>query len=156
MKFDRIAREAFGSVLGPLGFSCSESKACTFYKKVGTELYHFVMPDQLSGQEKYDIKVFFHSPLLEPTAWNDKFPDTLGIPTDSWSYLSSRTGVGPRQELFWCRTEEGFMRNFESKVKPALLQFVAPYFDSIQTLEEAIPLIKSRHYVAVASTLNAN
>ncbi|TGN38672.1 hypothetical protein [Marinobacter confluentis] len=155
MQFDKVAREAFGTILEPLGFSCSESQACTFYKAVSADLYHFVMPDQLHNLPKYDVKIFFHSPLLEPASWDDKFPDALGIPTESWSYLSSRSGVGPRQELFWCRTEEGFLRGFEEKVKPALLGFAVPYFDSVQTLGQAVPLIKSKHYAAVASALNA-
>lgn len=155
MQFDKVAREAFGSFLEPLGFSSTESKACTFYREVSAGFYHFVMPDQLRNQPKYDVKVFFHSPLLEPESWRDWFPDALGIPTESWCYLSSRSGVGPRQELFWCRTEDGFMRGFEEKVKPALLGFAVPYFDSIQTLEQAVPLIKSKQYAAVASALNA-
>jgi hypothetical protein len=151
-KFDALAKKAFGSILEPEGFSCLESTRCTFYRQIADDLFHFVVPDQLRNLPKYDVKVFFNSPRLEPGAWEGKFPDDIGIPTDTWSSLHSTSGVGPDQQLFWCRTEEGFLKDFEGRVRPALIMHAIPYLRGYMSLTQAIPAIRSKHYRAIAAT----
>lgn len=151
-KFDALARSAFGSVLEAEGFSCTDSMRCTFYRQASDDLFHFVMPDPLRNLPKYDVKVFFSSPLLEQGAWESNFPDNLGIPTDTWSFLHSVSGVGPDQQLFWCRTEDGFLKDFEDRVKPALTRHALPFLKGYASLAQAIPAIRSKHYRAVAES----
>jgi hypothetical protein len=134
-QFDILARRAFEPVLRSHGFSCERSNHCTFYRRMPGDIYHFIVPDPLRRLPKYDVKVFAHSPRLE-AAWDAKFPDALGIPTGSLSALHSRTGVGPNQELFFCRTEEGFIRDFEVRVRPALGIFALPYLDRLKSLAD--------------------
>ena len=43
-KFDLLANEMFGKVLLPLGFTNEKSHACTFYRMVGNQVFHFIMP----------------------------------------------------------------------------------------------------------------
>ena len=151
-QFDLVARRAFGSVLEPHGFSCADSKWCTFYRPLGNDLYHFIVPDRLRRLPKFDIHVFAHSPVLDPENWETRFPDTVGFPTGSLSYLHSRTGVGPDQELYFCRTEEGLMRDFEGRVKPALITFALPFLDRIKSLPD---LKRLTLHPTMAERLNA-
>src|SRR5688500_12983601 len=116
-EFEALAREAFGAVLAPHGFSANDSRRCTFWRKVAAEVYHLVVPDKSRREPQYTVNVFPHSPLLEAD-FSTRFPDDLGFATDVESYLSSK-GVGMRQGWFWCRTVEGFRRDFEEKVRPA-------------------------------------
>lgn len=149
-QFDALAKKAFGSVLEPHGFSCASSKRCTFYRKASEDLYHFIVPDPLIRLPKYDIKVFFSSPILEQESWAEKFPDDLGIPTDSCSYLHAVSGVGPDQQLFWCRTEEGLLNDFDQRIRPALLSHAIPYLSRYQSLQSAVPAIRHKHYLGIA------
>lgn len=64
-EFEALAREAFGAVLAPYGFSANDSKRCTFWRKVSVDVYHFVMPDESLRQPQYTVNVFPHSPRLQ-------------------------------------------------------------------------------------------
>lgn len=144
-QFDVLAREAFGAVLAPYGFSASDSRRCTFWRKVSPEVYHFVMPDKSRRHPQYTVNVFPHSPRLEQE-FSAKFPDNLGFATDVESYLSSKE-IGMRQQWFWCRTAEGFRRNFDELVRPALLSHAIPYLDQIQTFEDLARVVRRGPYV---------
>jgi hypothetical protein len=60
--------------------------------------------------------------------------------------------VGPDQQLFWCRTEDGFLKDFEDRVKPALTRHALPFLKGYASLAQAIPAIRSKHYRAVAES----
>jgi hypothetical protein len=147
-QFDQIANDLFGAVLGPLGFSNDRSEFCTFHRKVSDEVYHVVYPGLGTHGTKYDVYVFPTSPALDPL-FDQKFPDSLGIPTDSWSYLSVR-GVGLDQEWFNCKSEENLRQRFDSTVKPLLLTKAIPYLDQIRTVQDMLPLIKHPSFLALA------
>lgn len=59
---------------------------------------------------------------------------------------STAEGVGLSQEWFWCRTEEGLLRDFAERVKPALLGHAVPYLDRVRRYQDLLPLIRSRYY----------
>lgn len=143
--FEVLAREAFGAVLAPYGFSASESRRCTFHRKLSADVYHFVMPDRSRKRPQYTVNVFPHSPLLE-NDFSAKFPDDLGFTTDVESYLSAQ-GVGMRQGWFWCRTAEGFRRNFDEIVRPALLSHAIPLLDQLGNLESFTRVVRRGPYV---------
>jgi hypothetical protein len=137
--FERIALELFGEVLCPAGFVHERSQHCTFYRKIQDDLYHVVLPDPGTRGVWYDVKVFPTSPVLEPL-FEERFPDNLSVPSDSSCYLSA-TGVGPDQETYHCRTEEGFRRNFSLHCKPALTSYGVPYLDAVIRFEDLVPLV---------------
>lgn len=145
-QFDALARKSLGEVLGAHGFQCTLSKRSTFYREVTQGLFHVVLLDPLVRLPKYDVKIFPQSPLLEGEEWSRKFPDDLGIPTGSLSYLSSRTGVGPDQELYFCGSADIFEIDFNARVKPALVRFALPYLDKIGSCS-AIASLKGLHPV---------
>jgi hypothetical protein len=147
-QFDKIASDLIGGVLAPAGFSKEKSRFCTFYRKVSEEIYHVILPDLGTRAAWYDVKVFPASPLLDPM-FDAQFPDDLGLPTDSWSYLSER-GVGLEQQTFNCKSEDNLRRRFEMTVKPLLLQKAIPYLDQISTIEDMIPLIKNPLFLGFA------
>lgn len=105
------------------------------------------MPDKSQRHPRYDIKVFPHSPELDPD-FDKKFPDLLGVTTDILGYLHSKTGVGADQEWYWCRTDEGFVRNFEEKVKPALVNYAIPFREKISSIQDMQGAIKCGPFVA--------
>ena len=145
-QFDAEARRALSEVLGSHGFDCAASEGSTFYREASAGLFHIVLLDPLARLPKFDVRVFPHSPLLEGDGWAEKFPDSLGIPTGSLSYLHSRNGVGPDQELFFCKSTEVFLQDFGARVKPALLRFALPYLDRIRSVS-AIGELKGLHPV---------
>jgi hypothetical protein len=145
-KFYRLVEELFGEVLRPHGFCSEGSKLSVFYRRVSEDFYHIVSPDIGTRGAWYDIKVFCTSPLIEPM-FEARFPDELGIPTDRFSYLNPRTGVGPDQECFGCSTEMELRETFYSTVKPSLLDKALSYLDKIKTLHELEPLIRSDLYL---------
>lgn len=152
-QFLRIAKKAFGEALEPYGFTSQESKNCTFYKKINEEIHHLIRPVCSSRLPQYNIWVFPHSPKIE-TNFVALFPDKLSPPTDCWCNLHSTEGIGPSQDCFWCRTEEGFLRNFSEKVQPNLVKHALPYLERIKTVQDLVPLIRSRYYQMQASKLN--
>src|SRR5437762_1890254 len=99
-QFDSLAVEMFTSVLVPRGFTNEGSKGCTFYRVIEDDVYHVIIPDMGSRGVWYDIRVFPHSPRIYPL-FALRFPDNLGIPTDSFSCLSERE-VGLTQQTFPC------------------------------------------------------
>jgi hypothetical protein len=139
-QFYNIAAGLFGDVLGPTGFSKDRSRYCTFYRQASAEVYHFIAPAPWTGVPWYDVKVFPSSPVIDPL-FDTRFPDALGIPTDTWCYLSSR-GVGPDQETFNCKYEENLRRRFVKTVRPLLIDVAVPYLDRIRSVEEMIPWIR--------------
>ena len=149
--FDKLARDHFSETLVPLGFSCEKSSTCTFYRASGNGIWHIVMPDLGTRGAWYDVKVFPCCESLEPLFTKD-FPDELGVPTDSFCYLSSK-GVGHSQEQFNCKSEENFRNRYQRTVGPLLVQFAVPYLDQIRSLEEMVPVIRSPLYRATAMFL---
>jgi hypothetical protein len=144
-QFEALAREVFGAELAPYGFSASDSRRCTFWRKVSADVYHFVMPDKSLRLPQYTVNVFPHSPRFDED-FSAKFPDNLGFATDVESYLSSK-GIGMRQGWFWCRTAEGFRRDFAERVRPALIGHAIPLLDQIQSLEAMARVVRRGPYV---------
>ncbi len=148
-KFDDLAKNLFGSVLAPLGFSAEKSRYCIFYKKVSDDIYCFVMPSITRSGDWYYVMVFPASPLIDPQ-FKEKFPDDLGIPTDVYSYLHSVLGVGMTQELNSCRDETEFRTSFEQKVKGALIDKAMPYLSQFKSLSDLVPMLKSKLFLGAA------
>ncbi|PQO33342.1 hypothetical protein C5Y96_10850 [Blastopirellula marina] len=148
-QFDKLAKEAFGSMLQDFGFTSDQSRGCTFYRRVNDDLYHLIIPDLLRSGERYDVMVFPFCPRLDPL-FSEKFPDSLGIPTGSFCYLAP-SGVGPDQTLFEASSEERFFSVFNSQVAPLLKTMAVGYLDQVQSLENMLPLIRSPHQKALAS-----
>lgn len=147
--FDRVARDHFGAVLTNEGFSCAESRRSCFYREVSNDVFHFIMPDISVRGEWYDIRVFANSPRIEPE-FVARFPDDLGIPNGQLSYLDPRSGVGPDQKMYRCKTEDGFVRGFKSEVEPALVTKALPFLREINSLADFLPHIRSRFYRGAA------
>jgi hypothetical protein len=147
-QFDKLANELFDAVLTPLGFKNEGSLHCTFHRRISADVYHVILPDPGSRVAWFDVKVFPTSPAIEP-GFASMFPDELGLPTDSWSYLSAR-GVGLDHEQFNSKSEENLRRRFELTVKPLLLTQAIPYLDGIRTVADMIPLLKHSSYLGLA------
>jgi len=141
-RFNELARQLFGNVLEPHGFSSSESKRCTFYRK-SDDLYRFVIPDISRSGSWYDIKVFVSSPLIDP-CFESRFPDDLGIPFDVHSYLNPVAGVGMRQKQFGCETDQAMQASFDSLVKKALVEIAIPFLSQFRRIEDALPYLKTK------------
>ena len=140
-QFDLLAKEHFGLILEPIGFSVERSRYSTFHRQASDDIYHVIMPDLSSDGTWFDIRVFATSPLIEPQ-FDKLFPDDVGIPSDSFSLLHPKFGVGARQQKFRCKTEEGFVRNFNKEVVPALESKALPYLDGINSLNDLMPYIR--------------
>jgi len=115
--FGKLARALFAPVLEPQGFTCDKSDGCSFYRSVGNGIWHVIVPDLGSRGVWYDVKVFPTSEEIE-VMFREKFPDELGIPTDSYCYLSER-GIGIDQTQFNCKSEENCRARFQNTVNPA-------------------------------------
>jgi hypothetical protein len=148
-KFDTLAKRYFGELLVPKGFSCSGSEAATFYRHVSPEVVHFVLVDLGSGGSWYDVKVFASSPKIEPE-FEEKFPDSVGVPSGALCYLHPSSGVGPDQKRYSCKTEEDFVRVFDSEVAPAVETKAIPYLDQISSIQSLLPFIRHDFYLGVA------
>ncbi len=147
-QFDKAVLKLFGPVLMEQGFTSEGSRCCTFYRKASSEVYHFLVPDPGSRGAWYDIKVFPSSPALDPL-FAERFPDDLGIPSDSWSYLSER-GVSLDQGRFNCKTEENFVNRFEKTVRKLLTDTAIPYLDQLQQVTDMLPIIKRPGFMGLA------
>lgn len=145
--FDRLAKEKFGEVLADFGFSTNGSRHCSFHRWRG-DIVHLVVPDPGRDGTWFDIRVFAHSPLIDP-GFERRFPDHLGIPSGSLSFLHPVSGVGPDQQRYRCNKPEGFLRNFEDLVRPALLNHAIPFQDRIVSLEALLPTVVDPFYRAV-------
>lgn len=148
-QFDSLARESFGAALDAAGFSCEKSRHCCFYREAAGGVFHFILPDLGSGGTWYDVRVFASSQEIEPDFLKN-FPDDLGIPNGTFSYLNPRSGVGPDQKRFHCKTQEGFLRGFKEDVEDALSGKALPYLDRIQSLSDFIPYIRQDLYKGIA------
>lgn len=77
------------------------------------------------------------------------FPDSLAVPSENFSYLNHKTGVGIDQDCFACGSVAEFRQSFEGKVAPALHEHAIPYLSSIATLADLAPLVRNAFYSAV-------
>jgi hypothetical protein len=141
-EFNALAKQLFGETLGAYGFSHEGSRTAVFHRWNGPDVVHIIYPDLMLRNPTFDVRVFPTSPACDPM-FREKFPDRLGATTDSYSYLSSK-GVGPFQQIFRGRTEEGFRRNFEREVKPALETLAVPYLDQFCSLSDLIPVLRNK------------
>ena len=146
-QFGGIAKRLFGELLAPYGFTCDGTKWCTFYRKINEDVYHFVVPDKARSTPKYEVHVFPHSPLLRDD-FHKLFPDEVGFITGA-SRLS-KNGIGIRPEQYFCRTPEGFERDFNQKVKPYILEFALPYLEGITTIHDVAAAIKAGPALQIA------
>ena len=140
-QFDKVARELFGSVLNPHGFSCDQSKRCTFVRMIDVDVFHIIMPDPGTRCAWYDINVFPGSPRFYDD-FAEKFPDDLGFTLDSWSKLSESAGIGMDQQQFNCKYESNMRNRFEKTVIGLLENVAIPFLDTIQTYEDILPHLR--------------
>ena len=150
-RFFRSARDLFAETLVPMGFSCERSISCTFSRLVGEGLWHVIMPDVGTKGAWYDVKVFPCCERLQ-ARFSERFPDQLGIPTDSFCYLSER-GVGLDQALFPCGTESRLRSGYESTVSRLVEGVAVPYLGQFQTLRDVLPVIRNPLQRAIATHL---
>jgi len=140
-RFDRLARELFGSVLEPQGFSCDHSSRCTFTRKIDDEVYHVILPDPFIRTAYYDINVFPTSPRLQED-FEERFPDSLGFTLDVFGKLSETMGVGIEEQRFNCKYESNMRRGFEKTVSALLTDKALPFLDSIQNFDDMLPRLR--------------
>ena len=134
----KLIKQCFGSVLEPKGFSTQDSKQSVFWRKTEGGIYHYITAWKSMRSPKYDIMVFAHSPLLDED-FDSKHPDNIGCPSNG--HLHSKSGVGMRGEQLFCRSEEGFIRDFEKRGVQMLVEHAVPFLDKIQTIDDLAPLI---------------
>jgi hypothetical protein len=135
-----LIKQCFGAVLEPHGFTTEGSKTSVFWRKTESDIFHYVVAWKALRKPKYDIVVFAHSPLLDD-AFLEKHPDRIGCPING--YLHSKFGVGIRSEQLFCRTEEGFLRDFEQRGKSMLIEYAVSFLNNIQTLQDLAPFINA-------------
>ena len=146
-EFNLVARDVFGNLLAPFGFSSEMSRYARFYRRVSSEVCHFISCNRHRDGDRYDVLVFPSSPIVDPTFDLD-FPDNLGVPTDTSPYLSERGING--QQLFNCRYEDNMRRRFEKTVRQLVLTIALPYLDKIQTISDMIPFLKHPYTLGFA------
>jgi hypothetical protein len=147
-QFDQLARQYFGELLTPYGFTCEKSRYSNFYRQVSEDIFHVVIPDFSRRGTHFYLSVFATSPKIEPD-FTTGFPDDIGIISDTLSYLHPIYGMGERKQ-YRCNHEEGFIRNFTKEAKPAILEKALPFLDGITNLETLIPTIRNDYYLGVA------
>lgn len=147
--FNSLARELFSRVIGRFGFTDEGSRYSVFHRRVGEDIYHLVVPTLGRSGTWYYVRVFPHSPHIDP-CFQAGFPDRLGVPTDSWSCLSEHDGVNLTQQRFNCKNEENLRRRFAATVEPLLKKVAIPYLDRFQTVEDLIPAIRHASYLGFA------
>lgn len=139
-KFSLMSRKYIGTFLSLYKFEAIGEKSPLYYRVNENDIYHIVSPRLGSRGVWFDVMVYGHSPKLRDTFEQD-FPEKLTVPSDSLSYLHPITGVGIDQEMYRCRTDEGFIRNFNQQAKPAIEKFGLPYLDKLKTLDDVIATI---------------
>jgi hypothetical protein len=152
--FHALARTTFAALLEPHGFSAAGSRRCTLHRKISDDVYHFVVADRSRRLPQYTVHIFPHSPLLDAD-FLSKFPDDLAFTTDVEGYLAEN-GIGMRQQWYWCRTDEGFDRNFQTAVRPALLKHAIPYLDGLQDLASFTRVVRRGHFAERLKLLGMN
>ena len=136
----KLIKQCFGSVLESEGFTTVGSKHSVFWRRTDGNVYHYVTAWKAMRSPKYDIMVFAYSPLLDDE-FESKHPDNIGCAING--YLHSKFGVGMRNAQLFCRSEEGFTRDFEKRGRQKLTQYAVPFLDKIQTIEDLAPLVTS-------------
>ncbi|MFY0676058.1 MAG: hypothetical protein JXR18_02120 [Neptuniibacter sp.] len=134
----QLIKQCFESVLKSEGFSTDGSKKSVFWRKTDDNIYHYITAWKSMRSPKYDIMVFAHSPLLDED-FESKHPDNMGCPING--HLHSKFGVGMRNEQLFCRSEEGFIRDFNKRGAQMLVEHAVPFLDKIQTMNDLAPLI---------------
>lgn len=140
-KFDALVSRYFGEVLAEHGFTTKGSKHSTFWRELDGDVFHFILADPMRSFQVYDIKVFFSSPHIDPQ-FAANFPDSLGIPTDTWCELKAGSGVTHGGSRFPCKDEATFVKGFEHAVKRALLEIAVPYLDQVKTVDQMLALAR--------------
>ena len=140
-QFDKLARELFGAVLSPHGFSCELSRHCTFTRQIGDDIVHVIMPDPGTRCAWYDIQVFPTSPRFHDD-FAERFPDSLGNTLDVWGKLSETAGIGMDQQQFNCKYESNMRNRFEKTVAGLLVNTAIPFLDTIQTYDDMLPHLR--------------
>ncbi len=147
-EFISAARKHFGEFLSPLGFSYEKSRHSTFHRRASDDVFHFIIPSLSRDGTWFDVKVFAQSPLIQPQ-FSDLFPDDLGIPSQLASNLHPDRGVGVHHKAYRCNKIDGFIRNFDNEVVPALKIHALPYLDKLKTLQDLLPIINDDFYMGV-------
>lgn len=135
-----LIKQYFGGVLEPHGFTSDGSKKSIFWRKTDSDIFHYIVAWKALRKPKCDILAFAHSPLLVED-FLEKHPDNIGCPING--YLHSEFGVGIRSEQLFCRTEEGFVRDFEKRGKSMLIEHAVPFLNTMQTLQDLAPFINA-------------
>jgi hypothetical protein len=143
-----LAADYFGRELTANGFKCDGSKTSTYYRWVTDDIVHVVRPFLSKNGTWYDIRVFATSPMID-FLFESRFPDSIGIPSDSFSYLHPSTGVGCDQKQYHCKSAESFVRSFEQTVAPALRQHAVPFLDRIATIGELVSTVRNPLFRAI-------
>lgn len=140
-QFDKLARELFGTILSPHGFSSEASQHCTFTRRIGDEVVHVIMPDPGTRCAWYDIHVFPTSPRFHDDFF-DRFPDSLGNTLDVWGKLSESAGVGMDQQQFNCKYDTNMRERFDKTVAGLLLNTAIPFLDQFKTIDDILPHLR--------------
>jgi hypothetical protein len=140
-EFDRMVKECFGRVLEPHRFTCAQTRRSSFWRKVEGDLYHFIIADRFHHRPAYDVMVFASSPRIDPE-FGARFPDDLGVPSDSNCRLNAKSGIGSHGSSFPCGTKEAFQASFNSAVARALEEVAVPYLDGISSIEALLATIR--------------
>ena len=138
-QFNAVARDLFGGLLRPCGFTDQASRYATFYRQTSAEVFHIICPARDRHGDCFEVLVYPSSPVVDPT-FDKHFPDELPVPTNLSPYLNEQ-GIG-RLQLFNCRNEENMCRRFEKSIKQPLLTVAIPYLDRIETIKDMIPLLE--------------
>ena len=101
-------------------FSSDGSKAVTLYRRISENVYHVILADPFHYIPDYQVRVFFHSPVLDPE-FHRHFPDSLGFPNDTHSVLCPGKGVGNYNTKFSRADRQKFENAFNSAVESALI-----------------------------------
>jgi len=148
-KFNALMRELLEPVLAPAGFSSEGSKHCTYWRRAGDDVYHFVVPNRSLVDNWYDVMVFPTCPFLSSRFHTPGgFPDEIGATTD-WIYLNEdrRTdGISPGSQQFTNRDEAMLRRRFEKTVEPLLLEKAIRYLDQFQSPASMLPFIRGNPF----------
>jgi len=147
--FNRLAGELFCNLLHQFGFTNQGSQHLTYYRTTSEGVYHVVAPSLGRSGTWYCVRVFPHSPHIDPQ-FDSRFPDRLGIPTDSWSCLSEHDGVNLTQQQFNCKSEENLRKRFERTVAPLLANVALPYLDQFQAVPDILPVIRHSSFLGFA------
>ncbi len=147
--FNKLAKEYFGEILEPFGFTSSLSKQCTFYRELPNGLFHIIAPNLGARGVDCNVMVYVTSTEISEN-FEMKFPDEIGSPSNR-CYLNTDYGISSGGESFRCNKEEGFIRNFLKKIEPALKTHAIPFLDSIKYLDDYLPYVDNK--LALGKTL---